>query len=87
MLLVGAPASGRFFSREPPPRRRRSKLQLPFGGGGVDDAPDGGNAVRREAALLGVLADRRLVWRDINAVNLVVGHVAVQPLDLRTHVA
>src|SRR5206468_77935 len=41
------------------------------------------NPVGRESALAGVLLDQLLVRGDVHAVNLVVGDVAVQPLDAR----
>src|SRR5439155_16839405 len=43
--------------------------------------------VRRDAPLLGVLADGLLVRRHVHAVDLVVCHVALDPLDLRPHFA
>jgi hypothetical protein len=30
-----------------------------------------------------VFAHRRLVWGDIHAIELIVGHIAFEPLDLR----
>src|ERR1700722_5735431 len=50
--------------------------------GGVDDRSYLGDAIGREAALLGMGANGGLVRRDVDAVDLVVGDVAVQPLDL-----
>jgi hypothetical protein len=41
--------------------------------------------VGREAALPRVLAPHRLVGRLVDAAELVVGHVAGDPLDLGTH--
>src|SRR4051812_40378455 len=40
--------------------------------------------IRRETALAGVLADDLLIGRFVHTVDLVAGHVAVQPLDVRT---
>ncbi len=60
---------------------------LGFGSGGIDDAADLGDLVGGEAALLGVLSDHLLVGSDVDAVNLVVHDVAVEPLDLRAHTA
>src|SRR5579859_1584635 len=42
-----------------------------------------GNTVCRKASLLGVFLHRRLIWGDIHAIDLVVGHIAFEPLDLR----
>src|SRR5262249_48328823 len=55
-----------------------------FRGGGIDDVLDLGDLVRREAALLRVLAHHVLVRGDVYAVDLVARHVALHPLDLRT---
>ena len=41
------------------------------------------DTVRREASLGGVGTDHLFVGRDVDAVNRVGGHIAVQPLDLR----
>src|SRR5580704_6888955 len=60
---------------------------LGFGGGGVDDAANLGDAVGGEAALAGVLADHLFVGRDVDAVDFVVGDVAMKPLDLGTEIA
>src|SRR5580658_5734231 len=57
-----------------------------FGGSGIDDAADLRDAVGREAALARMLPYHLLVGRDVNAVNLVVGDVALQPLDLRAEI-
>src|SRR5438445_4899182 len=54
-----------------------------FGGRGIDDALDLGDVVGGEAALLRVLAHHLLVRRHVHAVDLVAGHVALDPLDLR----
>src|SRR4051794_40570644 len=53
--------------------------------GRVDDRPDPRDAVGGEPALPGVLAHRLLVRREVHAVDLVVGDVALDPLDLRPH--
>src|SRR5262249_32587476 len=52
---------------------------------GVDEAPDGRDPIRRDPDLLRVLADRLFVRTEVDAVDLVSGHVAVEPLDLGAH--
>jgi len=32
-----------------------------------------------------MFSDRRLVWSEVDAVNLVAGYVAMEPVDLGTH--
>src|SRR5438034_183423 len=54
-----------------------------FGGGGIDDVLDLGDPVGGEAALLRVLAHQLLARRHVHAIDLVAGHVALHPLDLR----
>src|SRR5438034_183429 len=54
-----------------------------FGGGGIDDVLDLGDLVGGEAALLRVLAHQLLARRHVHAIDLVAGHVALHPLDLR----
>src|SRR5258706_12423579 len=56
-----------------------------FRGDRVDHRPDARYLVRGKPALLGVLAHGRLVGRDVYAIDLVVGDIAVDPLDLRAH--
>ena len=51
----------------------------------VDQSADGGDAIRREASPSCVFPDRRLVWSEIDAVHLVAGYVAMEPVDLGTH--
>ena len=53
-------------------------------GGGVDDGPYLGDAIGGKAAHLGVAADGFFIRSDVDAVDLVVGDVAMQPLDLGT---
>src|SRR5271165_5739114 len=60
---------------------------LRFGGCGIDDRGDLGDAIRGEAALGGVFADQGLVGCDVDAVDFVLGHVAVDPLNLGTEFA
>lgn len=52
-----------------------------FGAGSVEQAADGGDAVRWDAGAFGVLANDGFVGGQVNAVNLVAGDVAVKPLD------
>src|ERR1700721_476368 len=51
----------------------------------INDRSHLSHRVGREAALIGMLQYGCLVRRNIDAVNLVVGHVTLHPLDLRTH--
>src|ERR1700733_6839231 len=51
----------------------------------VDHPPHLRYTVRRKPALLRVLPHRRFVRRNVDAVNLVVRHEALYPLDLRPH--
>src|SRR5215210_1440380 len=51
---------------------------------GVDHTLDLGDLVGREAALFGVLADQLLARSVVDAENLVGGHVALDPLNLRS---
>ena len=61
--------------------------QAGFGGRRVDDVPHLRNAVRGEASLARVFAHHLFVGRDVDAVDLVVGDVALQPLNLGPEVA
>src|SRR5262249_41526553 len=63
------------------PGQQRTGVLL--AGGGVDHPGDRRDAVRREAAAAGVLVDDVLVGGDVDAVDLVVGDVALLPPDLR----
>lgn len=58
-----------------------------FRGCGVDGGADLGDLIGREAALFGVLEDGSFVGGDVDAVDFVVGNVAVKPLDLGAEVA
>src|SRR6476620_3095639 len=51
--------------------------------GRVDQFPDGGDAVGRKSTAPRVLADDVLVGREVYAVELVPGDIAVKPLDPR----
>jgi len=48
----------------------------------IDDPENLPYAVGGKAPQLRVFANHFLVWRDVNAVDLVLGYVALQPLDL-----
>ena len=49
---------------------------------GIDHRPHRGNPVRGKTSALGVLADQLLVLREVDAVDLVVGDEAVDPLNV-----
>src|SRR5512143_439493 len=49
----------------------------------IDDGADPGNPVGCKPGARGVRADQRLVLGEVNAVHLVVGDVALHPLDPR----
>ena len=66
------------------PTRRPS---LPLGGGGIDHRPHQGDAVAWKAAARRVLLDQVRAGRDVDAVELVGGHVAREPLDVRPQLA
>ncbi len=51
----------------------------------VDQSADGGDAIRREASPACVFPDRRFVRSEVDAVHLVTGYVAMEPVDLGTH--
>jgi hypothetical protein len=53
-----------------------------FASGGIDDRPDFRNPVGGEATHLGVLADHGFIGRDVDAIDLVVGDEALNPLNL-----
>src|SRR5579863_2879221 len=71
------------------PGTRRAGLRdwLRFGGCGIDDRGDLGNSICGEAALGGMFADQRLVGCNVDAVDFVLGHVAVNPLNFGTEFA
>ena len=52
------------------------------GGGGVDDGADERDLVGGEAAHLGVFVDGGLVGGDVDAIDLVAGDEALDPLEL-----
>src|SRR6267143_6736129 len=66
-------SSGRFWSQLLGRRR-------------VDHRPNASDLVGREPSLLGVSPHGVLVRRDVHTVDLVIGDVALEPLDLRAHV-
>jgi hypothetical protein len=50
--------------------------------GRIDDALDLGDAVGGESSLFGMFSNHFLVGSEVHAINFVVRHVAVQPLNL-----
>src|SRR6476469_6811664 len=67
-------------------RSRRPADPL-LAGRGIDQLPDRGNPVRREPGEAGVLAKRRFVRRQVDAVQLVVGDEALDPRSVRPQLA
>jgi hypothetical protein len=59
---------------------------LSLRGGRVDQAAHCRDAIAGDACTLGVLLDCGFVWSEVDAVHFVAGDVAVQPLDLRSHI-
>ena len=61
--------------------RRLTPAEEPISppGGQVDDGADQGHLVGRKAAAPGVLEDDVLVGRDVDAIELVLGDVTLQP--------
>lgn len=51
----------------------------------VQEPAHRGDAIGRKAYAFGVFLDRRLVRGEIDAVHFVPCHVAMEPLNLRTH--
>jgi len=51
---------------------------------GIDETAYGRDAIRREPGASGMLPDSVLIRGDVNAVDFVLSHVAVQPVNLRT---
>jgi hypothetical protein len=49
--------------------------------GWINDGTNLGNRIGRESAHLGMLAHKSRVRSDVHAVNLVIGHVALHPLN------
>src|SRR5881227_355463 len=86
----GAPRPG-VIVESPGPLRDSSPAWSTGGGwllprGRVDHRADPAHDVGREAAAFGVLEDGLLVLGDVDAVDLVAGHVAVLPLGTGRHV-
>ena len=52
---------------------------------GVEKPPYGRDAIGRQADAPGVFPDGLLVRREIDAVHLVTGYIAMEPPDLGTH--
>src|SRR5579884_1554321 len=53
----------------------------------IDDSAHFGNAVGRKSSLPGMLPDHLGIRSDVDAVDFVIGDVALHPLNLRTEVA
>src|SRR5262245_59762322 len=64
-----------------PPDRPRLTSGIPLW---IDQPPDRGHTISGNAELARVLVNGRLVWREIDTVDAVVGDVAVKPLNLRS---
>src|SRR3954453_578317 len=67
-----------------PPRLRLSPL---LRSRRVNRRADAGDLVRRETGGFGVLANEVLARRPVDAVDLVVGDVAVHPLNVRAEIS
>ena len=52
---------------------------------GIDESAHGGDTIGRNADALGVFLNGGLVGSEVDAVHLVAGYVAMQPLNSRTH--
>jgi hypothetical protein len=57
-----------------------------FRRGRINGGFDFRNPVRRKSALMRILADRLFVRRDVHTIDLVLGDIAVQPLNFRAKV-
>src|ERR1700704_567941 len=53
-------------------------------GGGIDDPRHLEHAIRRKSSEPGVLANYVGVWSDVDTGDLVLGHIALHPLDAGT---
>jgi len=51
----------------------------------IDEAADRGDAIGRKAYAPGVLVNGRLIGGEVDAIHLVAGNVAMEPLDAGTH--
>ena len=52
----------------------------------VNETAYGRDTIRGDACAAGVLPNRVFVWCEVNAVDLIFGDVAVEPLNLRSHI-
>src|SRR6516165_6312072 len=62
-------------------RTRTTLLQLRR----INESANSGNPIDGNTYSAGMFPDTVLIWREVNAVNLVLGHIAVEPLYLRPH--
>src|SRR3954469_15755358 len=69
------------------PLRELSTDPTLLGGGRIDRRADLRNAVSGEAGRLGVLPDQILARRAVDAIDLIVGDVGMDPLDLGPELA
>ena len=53
--------------------------------GRVNETPYGGDTIGGNACKAGVLPNSVFVWREVNAIDLILGDVTVEPLNLRPH--
>src|SRR6266566_3977422 len=81
------PHGPRFFDPPPPASRRAHPRFEPASirAGRIDHRLDARYAGDRKSAVLRVAANVGLVLREVDAIDLVVGHVALHPLDFRAH--
>ena len=68
-------------------RRPRFAPLLLFSGSGIDDRFHFRDSAHREASAAGVLSNNLFVRSDVDTIDLVPCHVAVDPLNLRTKVS
>ena len=57
-----------------------------FGGRRVNRRPDSSDAVCREAGRLSMLVDQIFAWGSVNAVDLVISDIAMDPLNVRPQI-
>src|SRR5437899_8703055 len=62
-------------------------MSLSFRRRRIDYRPYLRNSIRWKAAALCVFFDHLFVWRDVDAINLVVRHITLHPLDFRAEVS
>ena len=82
-LARGAHGDARIDSRGGAERAARGPALLIFLR--VDQVPDGGDPAGRDADLARVFANRGFVRSEVHAVDFLVRHVAVEPLNLGSH--